>query len=846
MLGCCSSLALPANAVDLAGPGIPLELALDRPARIHRLRYEVCLIIPQVRTEPITGRVAAVFHLREPKRGIVFDFAGRAAQLLEVQIAGKTVQVICTNNHIVLPGDALRSGENRVDFRFIAGDAALNRNPDFLYALFVPAQAHVAFPCMDQPDLKAKWELTLNVPRHWQAVGNGAEVHSGHNGERREVAFKPTAPIPTYLFGFAAGEFKLIEAKRGGRTLRMFHRETDPQKIQRNTKALFDLHAQALEWLEKYTGIPYVFGKFDFVAIPSFQFSGFEYPGMILYNASSLFLDASATQTQELDRASLIAHETSHMWFGDLVTMRWFNDVWMKEVFASFMADKCVNPSFPGINHDLRFLLDHYPDAYSVDRTPGANAIRQPLDNLNQAGSLYGRIIYDKAPIMMKQLELLLGEKQFRAGVKEYLKKYTFGNAGWPELVEILDKRTRADLKQWSKVWVEEHGRPVINVYPTVRDGKVSELRVTQSDRLGRGLVWPQIIQVAFGKGKTTRTIRVNLDAPEVRVPVNQPVPECILPFGDGLVYGRVQLDDPSRAWLLENLPSLKDPILRGGAWVSLWEAMLDGEVAPRAFIELAMKSLPLEGDEQNIQRILTYLRTAFWRLQTDPQRRALAERMETLLKSELERAATRSLKGTYFRSLISMAQTRPTLDYLKSVWAKEISLPGLPLEETDFIELALELAVRDVPASESILKEQLERIQNPDRKARFAFVMQALSADAANRQAFFESLLQVHNRQQEKWVLEALKYLHHPLRAESSRGMLQPSLDLLPEIQRTGSIFFPRDWLDATFSGHNSQEVAAIVREFLRKTEANYPQRLRQILLQTSDEMLRASRMIH
>src|SRR5205085_11252477 len=197
-------------------------------------------------------------------------------------------------------------------------------------------------------------------------------------------------------------------ALRNGRELRMFHRETDAAKVARNREALFDLHASALAWLEEYTAIPYPFEKLDFILIPSFQFGGMEHAGAILYNASSLMLDPSATQSQLLGRASLIAHETSHMWFGDLVTMRWFNDVWMKEVFANFMAAKIVNPSFPEINHELRFLLANYPAAYDVDRTPGTNAIRQPLDNLKDAGTLYGNIIYDKAPIVMRHLEAIL------------------------------------------------------------------------------------------------------------------------------------------------------------------------------------------------------------------------------------------------------------------------------------------------------------------------------------------------------------------------------------------------------------------------------------------------------
>ena len=308
-------------------------------------------------------------------------------------------------------------GATRSRIDFVAGDAALNRNPDFLYSLFVPARAHLAFPCFDQPDLKARWTLKLTVPDGWKALANGAEVDADvRERAARDRRFGETEPLSTYLFAFAAGRFSIETAERGGRTFRMFHRETDAAKVARNRDAIFDLHASALGWLERYTGIPYPWGKFDFLLVPSFQFGGMEHPGAVFYNASGLLLDQSATQNQKLGRASVIAHETAHMWFGDLVTMKWFNDVWMKEVFANFMAAKIVNPSFPEINHDLRFLLAHYPSAYEIDRTPGTNAIRQRLDNLNEAGSLYGAIIYQKAPIVMRQLETHAGRATVSGG----------------------------------------------------------------------------------------------------------------------------------------------------------------------------------------------------------------------------------------------------------------------------------------------------------------------------------------------------------------------------------------------------------------------------------------------
>ncbi len=235
-----------------------------------------------------------------------------------------------------------------------------------------------------------------------------------------------------------------------------------------------------------------------------------EHPGSIFYNASSLLLDPSATTNQKLGRASLIAHETAHMWFGDLVTMRWFDDVWMKEVFANFMAAKIVNPTFPEINHELRFLYSHYPAAYDVDRTEGTNAIRQRLDNLNEAGSLYGAIIYQKAPVVMRQLEMIVTPDGLRDGLREYLKQHAFANASWPDLIALLDRRTPEDLAAWSRAWVEEAGRPTIATERTEGGG----VSFRQQDPIAaRGLLWAQRLKVALGNGSAAELQDVALRA---------------------------------------------------------------------------------------------------------------------------------------------------------------------------------------------------------------------------------------------------------------------------------------------------------------------------------------------
>jgi len=824
------------------GRGIAENLARERAAHVRDLRYDLTFVIPLELAAPVQGRAILRFALAAP-RPLVLDFAQPRERVRSVRVGSADVAVDLRDGHLTIPAEALSAGANEVAIDFVAGDEPLNRDREFLYTLFVPARAHRAFPCLDQPDLKARYTLTLEVPAGWQAVSNAAAVTTEPADQRTRVRFAETPPIPTYLFAFAAGRFTVETAERNGRQLRLFHRETDAAKVARNREAVFDLHAAALAWLEEYTGIPYAFGKFDFVALPSFQFSGMEHPGAVYYNANSILLEASATQNQLLDRASVIAHETAHMWFGDLVTMRWFNDVWMKEVFANFMAAKIVNPSFPQVNHDLRFLLAHYPGAYQVDRTAGANPIRQPLANLEEAGQLYGPIIYQKAPIMMRQLEMIVGEGAFRDGLREYLATYQFGNATWLDLVRMLDARTPEDITSWSRAWVEERGRPEFTTTLRVERGRIGRLTLTMGDPLRRGLVWPERLRVGLGYADGVREVPVYVTARTTRVREAEglPAPLFVLPNVAGLGYGLFVLDEASRTYLLQRVEDVADPLTRGSAWITLWDNMLEGRITPATLLDAMVRAVPRETDEQNVQRILAYAVRAFWRHLPAEERVRRASTLESTLRAGLERAPTASAKAAWFAALRDTVLTPDGVRWLEAIWRREERIAGLPLAETDEMAMALELAVREVPAWREILQTQHDRIQNPDRKARFAFVMPALSADAAERVQAFARLRQLENRRREPWVVETLAYLNHPLRDPHARRFVRPALELLREVQQTGDIFFPTRWIDAVLGGHRSAEAAAIVRDFLGR-ELQYPQRLRWTILTAADELFRVS----
>jgi aminopeptidase N len=834
-IGALAAISVLIASCAPAGPdvvdGVSLELGQHRAAILSNIHYVLSFDIPGDVDGDIAGTAAVRFDLADAAVPLQLDFREAADHLHSVTVNGADTDWSFLNEHVVIPSGALARGANEIEIRFTAGSSSLNRNPEYLYTLFVPDRARTAFPLFDQPDLKATYELKLRVPPGWTAMGNApvSRVHYGR--EATEYRFAESDLIPSYLFSFVAGQFQRLTQRVGDRTMTMLHRETDMEKVERNVDEIFRLHASALDWLEDYTGIDYPFGKFGFALIPAFQYGGMEHVGAIQYRASSLFLDEAPSQTQLLGRAGLIAHETAHMWFGDLVTMEWFNDVWTKEVFANFMAAKIVNPNFPDVDHDLNFLVRHYPRAYSVDRTPGANPIRQHLPNLNEAGQMYGAIIYNKAPIMMRQLERMIGEDAFRAGLREYLSTFAFSNATWPALIEILDRKTGQDLVAWSEVWVNTPGRPG---FVLAEDTASFELQ--QVDPAGSGRVWPQKFAITTRTSSESVTHDIDSHAEPVRVELPGSMSESILNsdgYGYGLFPGPPGLPD---AW-----GRLGD-VEKGSVLVNAFENLVEGRGPSAAgYPDLLASVVRTEDNQLLLDLALGQLQRVYWSFLTDDERLATAPQMEAMLWEVLQQHEDPGIRKMVFMAYASIATGNDHLERIYQTWSGDIAVDNLPLSENDRIDLAQQLAVKFPDRAETIMALQIEETENPDNVRKLEFIAPSVSADAAARDAFFLSLADESRRETESWVLDALANLHHPLRTAESERYILPSLDLLEEIQVTGDIFFPKRWLDETLANHRSDTAVATVRRFLDE-RPDYNEQLRMKIQQSANMMQRAN----
>ena len=824
-------------------PGVSYKLAQYRHATISNVQYTLNFDIPADKTANIVASETISLDVKTVDQPLQIDFKQPASRISNIAVNDKKIPVVLESEHIIVDAKDLRKGKNKIAIQFTTGDQSLNRNDDYMYTLFVPDRARTVFPCFDQPDLKANYLLTLSIPSAWRVLANARMADSVNQGAKTVYIFNKSDKLSTYQFAFEAGKFTSVRQTIGNLPAEFLYRETDSAKIKLSVNPVFTAHKDAIDFLQQWTGIPFPFQKVGFVAIPDFQFGGMEHPGAVQYKASALFLDDGATKDMLISRSNLLSHETAHMWFGDMVTMAWFNDVWMKEVFANFMADKITERVMGSETFDLKFLQDHYPAAYSIDRTQGANPIRQDLDNLQDAGSLYGNIIYHKAPIMMRQLELLMGKDNFQLGMQEYLKKYAYSNATWDDLIAILSSHTTADLYAWNKVWVNQPGRPVFNDDIVYSDNKIVKFSISQHPEFGEERIWPQSFNVTLVYPDHQQDIVVNMNKQRVDITaaIGKAKPSFIIFNSNGIGYGMFPSDRDGT----DNMFTVKNPLQRASLYIAAYENMLAARFfKPEELLNLFSRELAVEKEETNLRLLTGYISTIYWEFMLPANRNALAQKLEATVWDAMQQQTLPNTKKILFRCYQDIYLSKDAGKQLYSIWKQQKPPANVKLTEEDYTSLALSIALKSDTVTD-VLKQQEDRVANPDRKKRLEFLMPALSLNVQDRDAFFNSLSERKNRAKEAWVTSALSYLHHPLRQLTSEKYLAKSLELVEEIQKTGDVFFPQSWLGAIFPNYQDIQAVNIVNAFLA-AHPNYNPKLRAKILQSADNLYRAQKLVH
>ena len=687
LMAALSMVVLNTHAQMLA-KGVSKELADHRKANISNVVYDLTFNIPSDPNQRVTGKAVIRFDLKV-REDLVLDFQGDYDGTCyyftgKKENKRRAVESAYQNEHIIIPMKALKEGKNKIELNFTSLDKALNRNEDYMYTLFVPDLARSVFPCFDQPDLRAVFVTTLNVPNGWKTMTSDN-----------------ICQLPTYLYSFVAGNFNEKTGTREGKPIRVLYRETDPDKVAQLDK-VFDEVGQSVKWMEGYTSIACPFQEYGLVILPNYQFGGMEHPGAIQLSDRRVFLEKNATQEDELARMELIAHETAHLWFGDLVSVKWFEDVWAKEVLASFMAAKITRRHYNTVDHDLNFLKTYQNAAICVDRTEGTHAIAQELNNLNHASLLYDDIIYDKAPVMMRMLEQVMGAPSLQNGLNKYLVKYQFNNASWDDLLTMLDKEApSAGVRRFSDIWVKQKGMPIIST--AYRNGEVV---VTQTDPFNRGIFWPQKFQVRaiYDLGES-KTLTFDMQKPTMTYRLNKR-PDYLVPNSDGKGYGRFALDDEFVNKMPKRLITTRNDLSRYALLLAIHDNYLMGKIPPSHFGEI-FRMMVREKNPLIMSTAIDHMFKIVDDVKED-QRAAL----ELCVMDLLTENKTKECHQFVIRKMTNYASSPEVLDQLERIWTRH---NDPLLNEHDYMEIAYRLAIMHPKQWQEFLQTQRSRLQTEE-----------------------------------------------------------------------------------------------------------------------------------
>jgi len=854
-----AALVLSAGLVANAGaavpglePGVSRDLAQWRAKQYRDVRYSLTIRLaagaPKLRG---TARIDVSLPNRVPDLVLDWRHAPGAARVRRVRVNGKPAAAKVDREHLVVPARMLRPGKNHVTLVFespiASSGSAVTRYVDredgaeYVYTLFVPSDASSVFPCFDQPDLKARFKLELVVPRAWTAIGNArvSRIEDAGKGMRR-MRFAETRPISTYLFAFAAGPFAEIPGTSDA--TRLFVRKSQRARARQEAPEVLRLNHESVRWLERYFNFRFPFPKYDLVLVPELAYGGMEHAGATFLREDAVLFPSAPNELDILARAQILFHEASHQWFGDSVTMRWFDDLWLKEGFANFMAAKAAETLLPTQSVWNAFYALK-TTAYRTDVTEGTTSIYRPLSNLSAAKSAYGNIVYGKAPAVLRQAEFYIGATAFQGAIRQFVKKHAYASADWSDLVAALERASGRELKGWAEAWVKSRGMPEVRLsWDTDREGRPRNVVLEQRDILKQGRSWPMKLTVfALPEAGPSRSVDVELRGERTPIPEldGMPVMEVAFAnFGD-YGYGRFLLDPASREAVMARPEIIEGPLFRALVFGSLWEAVRDAELAPLAYLDFVARVAPIERDPVTLAHLLQRAQIAFLQYASDAQRNAAAPRFERFLADGMLHADTPSRRITFLRTFTACAWSESGRAQLKALLAGVVEIPGVKLSSRDRFRAIARLLALDDPDAKKLLSAQIAADPSTDGR-RYAFAAAAAERSAEAKHAYFERFFNDADVP-ESWIEAALGPFNTVEHADLTQPFLDLALAALPELKKKRKIFFVNDWLGAFVGGQVDAQALEQVASFASQPDLDPDLKLQ--LLEVMDGLARTVR---
>ncbi|AKK28681.1 aminopeptidase N [Mycobacterium sp. EPa45] len=493
----------------------------------------------------------------------------------------------------------------------------------YLYSQFETADAKRMFACFDQPDLKATFDVTVTAPSHWQVISNGATVSAEEDAKVKVHTFASTPRMSTYLVALIAGPYArwddVYTDEHGEIPLGLFCRSSLAEYM--DAERLFTETKQGFGFYHRNFGVPYAFGKYDQLFVPEFNAGAMENAGAVTFLEDYVFRSKVTRYSYER-RAETVLHEMAHMWFGDLVTMTWWDDLWLNESFATFASVLCQAEATEYDQAWTTFANVEKSWAYRQDQLPSTHPVAADIPDLHAVEVNFDGITYAKGASVLKQLVAYVGLEHFLAGLRDYFAVHAFDNATFDDLLGALEKASGRDLSDWGRQWLKTTGLNTVRAdFDVDADGKFTRFAIKQGGA-APGAGETRVHRLAVGiydddptTGKLVRVHREELDISGrvTEVPALQGVSrgKLVLVNDDDLTYCSLRLDDDSLRTALSRIADISEPLPRTLVWSAAWEMTRDAELKARDFVALVMSGVQAETEVGVAQRLLLQAQTA-------------------------------------------------------------------------------------------------------------------------------------------------------------------------------------------------------------------------------------------
>lgn len=753
-----AAMAIPARAQEprAAAASLTREQAQTRAARISNVRYALEFELDGESSD-FQGRVRLRFELADSMDDLSVDFFGGAVS--EVEVNGARVDASYNGFFLTLPAARLRSGGNTVEIAFTHpyGDDGngLYRftdpedGRDYLYTDFEPYDQNRLFPSFDQPNLKARYSTRVTVPASWQVISNTLESSVTGEGDRRIWQFSESPPLSTYVYALHAGQYHRWDSNAGEIPLRLFARESLVPYVHAEDWMLPT--QQGFEFYQDYFDVPYAFGKYDQIIVPHFNAGAMENVGAVTF--SERFLQrGTVTRQNRRSISSVILHEMAHMWFGDLVTMDWWNGIWLNESFATFMATLAmVNAT--EFDDEWQSSYRRTSRAYQADERDTTHPIEMPITDTDAAFANFDAITYNKGSATLTQLQYLVGPEAFRRGVSEYLKTHAYGNSTIDDFLDAISAATGRDLGPWASDWLHTPGTNTVSVALECEDGAIQSLELDQ----GAPEAWPRLrthrTQLGLyhfdGGHVTIRTLPTTYSGERTAVEAarGQPCPDLIYANHGDWDYARVRLDDAAITTLREHINDFDDALARAMLWQSIYDRVLGADLAPIEFIGFALENIAAEPDDEVARQILGSIADAWSYVVRIDAEDAAAREAGSRLEAQLWQGALEATPGSdrqlmLFDRYVAAVASRAGLERLVGFLEAERGLPdGLVLDQDRRWTVLEQLGEFGLPHVEGLLAAE-RRLDNSDRGRLRALSVVAARPERAQQRRLMEQLL--------------------------------------------------------------------------------------------------------